>query len=66
MSEMLEDPGRRIESAEYFSWEQFFASYLIQCSAGSYFAYSKSRLHTFYTVRENTERIVAAIARNMP
>lgn len=66
VSEMLEDPGAQIESAEYFSWEKFFTSYLIQCSEGTYFAYSKSKLHTFYTIQENTNKIVAVIKRNMP
>ena len=66
VSEMLENPGAQIESAEYFSWEQFFTSYLIQCSENTFFAYSKSKLHTFYTVQENTKKIVAVIARNMP
>ena len=63
---MLNDPGQQIESAEFFSWERFFTNYLVQHSAGTYYAYSKSMLHDFYTVRENMGRIVAVIAGNMP
>ena len=66
LQEMLENPGRQIESADFFSWEQFFTSYLVQHSAGTYYAYSKNKLHSFYTVRDNAEKIVALIAENMP
>ena len=66
VQDMLNDPGKQIESAEFFSWELFFTNYLVQHSAGTYYAYSKSTLHDFYTVRENMGRIVAVIAGNMP
>ena len=66
LREMLENPGQQIESADFFSWEQFFTSYLVQHSAGTYFAYSKSKLHSFYAVRDNMERIIALVAENMP
>lgn len=66
VQDMLNDPGQQIESAEFFSWERFFTNYLVQHSAGTYYAYSKSMLHDFYTVRENMGRIVAVIAGNMP
>lgn len=63
---MLADPGAQIESSEYFSWEQFFTNYLTQHTIGTHYPYSKSRLHEFYLIRKNTERIVAVIAKNMP
>ena len=66
LKETLADPGQHVESAVFFSWEQFFASYLVQHSAGTYYAYSKSKLHTYYTIRENAGKIVAAIAANIP
>ncbi|MBR3743433.1 MAG: hypothetical protein IKN04_23735 [Clostridia bacterium] len=66
LKEMLADPGQHIESADFFSWEQFFASYLIQHTEGNYYVYSKSRLHSFYTIRENAGKIVAVISENMP
>lgn len=64
--EMLNDPAEQIESRDFFSWERFFEHYLTQRSAGTHYAYSKSRLHEFYIVRENMGRIVAVIAANMP
>ena len=66
VEEMLKDPGQQIESRDFFSWERFFENYLVQQSANTYDAYSKSRLHSFYTVRENMERIVAVIVVNAP
>ena len=66
LSEMLDNPVEQIECCDYFSWERFFTDYLVQHSTGTYYAYSKSRLHHFYTVRENMEKVVAVIARNMP
>ena len=66
VQEMLKDPGKQIESAEFFSWERFFTDYLVRHSVNTHFAYSKSRLHFFYTVRENMEKIVVVIAGNMP
>ena len=66
VQEMLNDPSQQIESAEYFSWERFFSSYLIQHSQGTYYVYSKSKLHSFYSIQENANRIVAVIAQNMP
>ena len=66
VKEMLQNPAEQIESRDFFSWERFFESYLVQHSASTYYSYSKSRLHHFYTVRENMEKIVAVIAGNMP
>lgn len=66
VAEMLKDPGSSIDSQKYFSWENFFEDYLIQNTKDSYFAYSKSKLHSFYTIRENSEKIIALVAVNMP
>ena len=66
LQEMLVDPSGSIDSQRYFSWENFFEDYLIRQTAGTHYAYSKSELHSFYTVRENRRKIVALIAINMP
>ena len=66
LSEMLENPSAAIESSQYFSWENFFTDYLVQNTKGTHYAYSKAHLHSFYTVHENSEKIVALIAENMP
>ena len=66
LKEMIIDPSSIIDSKEYFSWENFFEEYLINHTVDSYFAYSKSKLHSFYTIRENSEKIIAVISANMP
>ncbi len=66
LDEMLENPSDDIDPQRYFSWENYFEDYLVQQTAGTHYAYSKSKIHRFYTVRENSGRIVALIAANMP
>lgn len=66
LEQVLENPSDHIDPQQYFSWENFFADYLMQHTANTHCAYSKSKLHSFYTVTENGKRIVALIAANMP
>ena len=66
LNQLRRTSGSSIDSQQYFSWENFFEDYLVQQTAGTHYAYSKSQLHSFYTVRENSGRIVALIAANMP
>ena len=66
LKDLLENPSDHIDSKQFFSWENFFEDYLIQHTAGTHYAYSKSQLHSYYTVRENSGKIVALIVSNMP
>ena len=66
LGEMLENPSAYVDSAQYFSWKNFFEDYLVQQTAGTHYAYSKSQLHSYYSIRENSGRIIALIAANMP
>ena len=66
LQEMLENPSAYVDSAQYFSWENFFEEYLVQQTAGTHYAYSKSQLHSYYSIRENSGRIIALIVANMP
>lgn len=66
LQKMLEDPGAMIESSRYFSWENFFTDYLIQHTADTHYAYSKSQLNAFYALRENREKIIAILNNNLP
>lgn len=45
---MLRHPADYIESSEFFSWEQFFTSELIEATRGSYLAYGKAQLNPCY------------------
>ena len=60
--EILEDPGAHIESAAFFSWEQYFTALLMELTADTYLAYHKSRLNQAYLEPANVAKIVEAIA----
>lgn len=45
---VLASPSNYIDSAEYFSWENFFTSYLIEKTKDSYLRYSKAKLNHAY------------------
>ena len=55
--EMLRSPASYIESADFFSWEQFFTHELIEKTRDSYLAYSKSRLNEAYLDERARETI---------
>ena len=46
--QLLLHPAGYIESADFFSWEQFFTRELIERTRGSYLAYGKSTLNPAY------------------
>lgn len=60
--EMLRSPASYIESADFFSWEQFFTHELIEKTRGTFLAYSKSRLNESY-LAEHTR---GAIEKGLP
>lgn len=55
--EMLRNPASYIESADFFSWEQFFTHELIEKTRDSYRAYNKSRLNEAYLDEHARETI---------
>lgn len=46
--DILLNPADHIESADFFSWEQFFTKELVEITAGTYLAYQKKSLNTAY------------------
>lgn len=46
--DILLNPADHIESADFFSWEQFFTKELVEITAGTYLAYRKKSLNTAY------------------
>ncbi len=48
IKDILEQPENYIESAEYFSWEQYFTHILIEKTRNSYLEYSKKTLNGVY------------------
>lgn len=58
---MLNDPSDYIESAEYFSWENFFERYLIDATVGTPFQYAKREINPVYLNEVNAEKIISEI-----
>ena len=48
VGDMLAHVEDFVESREYFSWEQFFTSFLVQETAGTNLHYSKGKLNPIY------------------
>lgn len=61
LTEMLAQPSDYIESSEYFSWENYFEQYLVQCTNGTAFQYTKSNLKQAYLQENNRVRIAEQI-----
>lgn len=58
---VLDNPADYIESSNYFSWEQFFTAYLIECTNGTPFQYQKDKLNLVYVIPNNSEKILKEI-----
>lgn len=59
---VLADPGRFIESRDYFTWERFFTATLVRMTQGTPLRYGKSRLAEAWLA----EGAVDAVRRAMP
>ena len=64
LKNLLDSPSEYIESSKYFSWELFFADYLIDVTKDTEYKYQKSKLNKFYLSERNSKRIVAEIFDN--
>lgn len=56
---VLEHPQDYIDSKEFFSWERYFISLLIQKTQDSYLKYSKKSLNPVYLQHNEMEKILA-------
>lgn len=54
---ILTDPASFIESRQYFSWERFFTSLLIDKTKDSYLRYNKHELNPVYLQKHEKESI---------
>ena len=64
IDQILDEPAEYIESRDYFSWERFFTSVLIENTRDSYLAYAKKKLNEAYlggTVEEAILRLMEKI-----
>lgn len=58
---MLDNPSEYVDSASFFSWEQFFLSYLIELTNNTVFKYSKNKINDVYTNDENIQKIISEL-----
>ncbi len=56
---ILSSPYDYIESSEYFSWENFFTSLLIERSRGKEYSYDKARISAYYTSDRSVKKILS-------
>ena len=61
LQDILENPADYIDGREYFSWERFFTSLLIEKTKDSYLRYNKSKLNETYLHEKNKEMILNSI-----
>lgn len=62
LADILANPAEYIDSAEYFSWEQFFTELLIQLtSERDYMRYGKQNLAPFYLQAENIRKVISTM-----
>ena len=56
--DILAAPENYVDSAKFFSWEQYFTELLEAKTRGSYLQYSKSKLAPYYLQSENLRKII--------
>ena len=61
ITEILTAPENYVDSAKYFSWEQYFTELLSQKTKGSYKQYSKEHIASFYLQDKNVQKILKEI-----
>lgn len=61
--EVLADPVHYVESAKYFSWEQFFTDLLILTCAktAGNLVYTKSKLNDFFLQESNIDKVLNSL-----
>lgn len=59
--EILSSPEEHIDSAVYFSWEQYFTQLLTERTTDTYMRYTKEQLNRFYLQNSNVNKILETI-----
>lgn len=63
IEEILENPSEHIESADYFSWEQYFTALLIRLTSDQdYMRYNKQKLSDFYLQEGNVLKVLKTMS----
>ena len=58
LNDILDHPSKYIDSAVYFSWENYFEKYLIESTSGTPFQYTKRQINPVYLIDKNAKKIV--------
>lgn len=61
--DILADPAAHIESRDFFSWEQYFTSLLVDLTRDTYLHYNKNRLNPVYLQPANIEKVLDAMGK---
>lgn len=61
--DILADPAAHIESRDFFSWEQYFTSLLVDLTRDTYLHYNKNRLNPVYLQPANIEKVLEAMGK---
>ena len=61
IEEVMDNPAAYIECSDYFSWENFFEHYLIDCTVNTPFQYAKKEINPVYLTGANAEKIIVEI-----
>jgi hypothetical protein len=62
---ILDEPSDFIESQDYMSWERFFSALLIAKTKDTYLHYTKSTLNDAYKTKNNQNKILKEIPRQV-
>ena len=61
--DILANPAAHIESRDFFSWEQYFTSLLVDLTRDTYLHYNKNRLNPVYLQPANIEKVLEAMGK---
>lgn len=61
IADILENPSNYIESADFFSWENYFERYLIDHTVDTPFQYAKREINPVYLHPDHAEKIIVEI-----
>lgn len=59
---ILQTPADYVESRDYFSWEQFFTTFLVHLTKGTIWNYQKKKLNPIYLHENNVKKVLIAAA----
>jgi len=65
IQKIIERPYEYIDSRDYFSWEQYFTSLLLEKSRGTWLQYTKEKLNPVYLKGKCRKQIIEALPKEL-